>query len=110
MPRLRADPEFTGNFGSTSGEIEINAALRPLERARSEALFCADALAMVSKEFSAVFCNAGCDEQVTAHLGCLAESLQRSGVTISTETSQANFMRLPLYAAIVAPERIPPFR
>jgi AbiV family abortive infection protein len=110
MPRLRADPEFLGNSGSTSGETEINAALRPLERAHSESLFCADAVAMVSKEFSGVFCNAGDDEQVTYILGRLAESLQRSGVTISTETVQANFMRLPIYAAIVAPERIPPFR
>lgn len=109
LPRFYADPTFLGNSGSTSGQIEIEAALQPLEQARSESLFSPDSLAIVSEEYSVTFCNAGCDAQVDAIRGRVAERLQRSGIPFSASTANSNLMKFPLYAMIAAPDRIPRF-
>lgn len=109
LPRLYADPAFVGGSGLSSAEKEINTALNPLKLACSESLFCPDALTIISDELSRLFCNAGCDGQVGATLERIGDRLRCGIANISAETLSATFMRLPLYAAIVAPERISRF-
>jgi hypothetical protein len=79
-----------------------------LDQARTESLFSAGALGIINEEFRDHFCKAGSDRGVAIILDRLAQRLRSVGVAISDETLLANFMRLPLYAMIVAPDKALP--
>ena len=74
-----------------------------------EGIFKEESLAAIHRRFSPQYITAGCEDKVAHALAELPGELARLGIAVSPEALAANFMRLPLYAAILSPDQIPEY-
>ena len=82
-------------------EETVNELLGPLLRADTEGLFSAESLQIVREEFSPHYLSATSDERIRQILIGLEERFVQAGSRVTPQTLSANFMRFPLYAAIL---------
>jgi AbiV family abortive infection protein len=93
--------------GKSVGEERIEAVYSQLKKASDEGLFTAHSLEAIHAVMSDLDVTSETSETtITPALENVAQRLLEIGIYVSDDTIQSNFMRYPLYPAIVAPEKI----
>lgn len=91
-----------------AGEEKVAALLEPLLRARRQGLFTPESLRIIHEQWSLNCIEAGLDERtLAATLEKTASILRSAGVGVSDETIGTNFLKYPLYAVLLVPDRVP---